>query len=84
MGVNQSLLEILVCPENKSKVSLAPTTLVNEINQRIASGAIKNRAGQPVKEKIESGLIRLDGKYLYPIRDDIPVMLIDEAIELSS
>jgi uncharacterized protein YbaR (Trm112 family) len=26
--------------------------------------------------------VRADGKYLYPVREDIPVMLIDEAIAL--
>jgi uncharacterized protein YbaR (Trm112 family) len=27
--------------------------------------------------------MRQDGQYLYPIRDDIPIMLIDEAIPLA-
>ena len=36
-----------------------------------------------VKEKIDEGLVRADGKYLYPIRHNIPVMLVDEAIPLS-
>jgi uncharacterized protein YbaR (Trm112 family) len=29
---------------------------------------------------LESGLLRADGKVLYPIRDNIPVMLIPESI----
>ena len=39
-----------------------------------------NRAGQLVEEKIEGGLIRADGKFLYPIRHNIPMMLVDEGI----
>ena len=35
-----------------------------------------------MKEQIEAGLVREDGRILYPVRDDIPVMLIDEAIPL--
>ena len=31
---------------------------------------------------LEEGLIREDDKILYPVREDIPIMLIDEAIEL--
>jgi uncharacterized protein YbaR (Trm112 family) len=31
---------------------------------------------------MNGGLIREDGKYLYPIRKDIPIMLIDEALPL--
>ena len=33
-------------------------------------------------EPLEEGLIREDDKILYPVREDIPIMLIDEAIEL--
>jgi uncharacterized protein YbaR (Trm112 family) len=29
---------------------------------------------------IDSGLVREDKRYVYPIRQDIPIMLIDEAI----
>jgi uncharacterized protein YbaR (Trm112 family) len=35
-----------------------------------------------VTEQIEGGLLRADGKVLYPVRSHIPVMLIDEAIPL--
>jgi uncharacterized protein YbaR (Trm112 family) len=52
------------------------------LNERIQGGQLRNRAGQPVKEKIDGGLVRRDGTFLYPIRQNIPVMLIDEAIPL--
>jgi len=35
-----------------------------------------------VLERIDAGLVRADGKFLYPIRHDIPIMLVDEAIPL--
>ncbi len=35
-------------------------------------------------EKIDGGLVREDGKCLYPIRGNIPIMLIDEAIPLTA
>ena len=31
---------------------------------------------------MDAGLVREDGAYLYRIEDDIPIMLIDEAIAL--
>ncbi len=52
------------------------------VNAAIAGGAVTNRAGQPVSEAIEGGLVREDGKWLYPIRDEIPVMLVEEALPL--
>lgn len=80
--INPELLQILVCPENKSALREADAALVGRINDAVTAGNLKNRAGDVVKECIEGGLVREDGQYLYVIRDDIPVMLIDEAIPL--
>lgn len=81
--VDQELLKILVCPENKTPVTLADDALVAQANAAIEAGTLKNRAGQKIDEKIDGGLVREDRAYMYPIRDDIPIMLIDEAIPLS-
>jgi uncharacterized protein YbaR (Trm112 family) len=54
------------------------------MNQQITAGALCSRVGKPVSKKIDGGLVRADGKFLYPIRDDIPIMLVDEAIPLMS
>jgi uncharacterized protein YbaR (Trm112 family) len=80
--ISRELLEILVCPETKEPVTMAADELVQKINYRITSGELKNRGSQAVLEKIDHGLVRQDNKYLYPIREDIPIMLIDEAIPL--
>lgn len=77
------LIDDLCCPETKQRVKLADADLVSTINNRIASGQARNRAGQPITEKIDAGLLREDAKFLYPIRHDIPIMLIDEAIPVS-
>ncbi len=80
--VDKELLDILCCPETKEDVHLVEGELIDAINQKIDAGEIKNRGGELVKEKMDFGLIREDKKYLYPIREDIPIMLIDEAIPL--
>ncbi|HOX57521.1 MAG TPA: hypothetical protein P5205_02545 [Candidatus Paceibacterota bacterium] len=77
------LLKVLCCPETRQEVRAADTTVIEKLNGQIAAGTLKNRAGQPVQDKIDSGLIRADGKYLYPIRQNIPVMLVDEGIPLA-
>ncbi len=82
--LSPDLLEILCCPENKEPLTLADAALIDKINAKIASGGVQNRGSQPVTERIDGGLVRQDRKYLYPIREDIPIMLIDEALPLDA
>jgi uncharacterized protein len=81
--VDASLVAILACPETHQPVKLADEPTVQKVNAAIAAGTVKNRDGEAVGEPIQAGLIREDGAYLYPVRDDIPVMLIGEAIPLA-
>lgn len=83
MPISQELLDILVCPETKQAVVLAEPSLLAQLNARIAQGTLANRSGTPVSSPLEAALVREDHQYCYPIRDDIPVMLIDEAIPLA-
>lgn len=80
--LDPELLEILVCPETRGPVRPANEELVARINRAIEEGTLTNRGGEPVTEKLDGGLVREDGELLYPVRDDIPIMLIDEAILL--
>ena len=80
--IDEQLLEILACPETKEPVHLADAGLIEQINAAIAAGTLKNRGGEAVTEAIDGGLLRTDEKFLYPIRDEIPIMLVEEAIPL--
>lgn len=82
MALDKELLEILRCPETKEPVSLISEDEVGRVNAAIASGKARRRDGQAESLNIDGGLLREDGRYLYPIRDDIPIMLIDEAIDM--
>ena len=80
--MNEELLKIICCPETQQSLALADAALIEALNQGIASGQLKNRAGRILAEKLEGGLRRVDGRCVYPLRAGIPILLIDEAIPL--
>ena len=80
--IDRQLLDILACPETREAVSLADDALVERLNKKIETRQLVNRAGETVTEPISGGLVREDGRYLYLIRDGIPVMLVEEGIPL--
>ena len=80
--IQRELLEILVCPETRTRLAAADAALVDRINAAIAAGRLVNRAGQTVERPIQAGLVREDGRLLYPVIDDIPSLLVDRAIPL--
>jgi uncharacterized protein YbaR (Trm112 family) len=82
MPISPDLLEILVCPETRQPVTLADDAVIAKLNAEIEAGRLRNRGGDKVSEPIVEGLLREDGKILYLIDDGIPVMLIEESLEL--
>ncbi len=83
MPVDPELLEILVCPETRQPVTMASEELLASLNTKIEAGQLRNRGGDTVPAPLQEGLLREDGRILYPVDDSIPVMLIEESIEIS-
>jgi len=82
--IDPKLIEILRCPETLQTVRLAEPAALAALNRQIAAGSIATRSGKLIREPVEAGLVRADGQFLYPIHQDIPVMLADEAIPLGT
>lgn len=80
--IREKLLQMLVCPEDRTPLAPATPELLEQLNREIAAKKVKNRAGQVIEEPLEAGLVRRDGQLLYPMVDNIPTMLLDEAIPL--
>jgi len=76
------LLSDLCCPETRQGLAMAGAELVGRLNKRIERGELVNRSGRKVEDAFDAGLVREDGKALYPMRQGVPVLLVAEAIEL--
>ena len=79
---DNDLLNTLCCPETRQELALATPGILETLNRQVAAGTLCSRNGQFVREKIEGGFVRKDGRVLYPIRQHIPILLVDEAIEI--
>jgi uncharacterized protein len=79
----KQLVSILVCPTDRTPLSVADDRVIARLNRAIAAGRVSNRAGRLIDQPVNGGLLRLDKTVLYPILDGIPVLLADEAIELA-
>ena len=78
--MDKHLLDILCCPVSKTPVRPARRDEIEALNRVIRDGELLTVAGIPVTSPLSEALITRDGKILYRIEDDIPVMLADEAI----
>ena len=81
--IQPELLEILVCPETKQPVKLADPAEIAAINRAITDGLFF-KSGTRVENELSEALVREDRHVAYAIRDGIPIMLIEEGIDLTT
>jgi uncharacterized protein YbaR (Trm112 family) len=67
--MDASLLEILCCP-------------VTHQTLRVADTGTLRRAGERTSTTLSEGLLREDGRVLYPVKDGIPLLVPEEGIAL--
>ncbi len=77
MAVDAELLQILACPVCKEEVRQVPLTEEKRASLRDRYRE-KFRGEEPV---VEQGLQCVKCQRIYPVVSDIPVMLVDEALE---
>jgi uncharacterized protein YbaR (Trm112 family) len=81
--LDPQLLALLVCPETHQDLIEASSEEVARLNLAIRQGRMRNAAGKEVVEPIDGALIRADRRIAYPIRDEIPIMLVAEGLTLA-
>lgn len=82
MALDKRLLEILCCPQSKQPVQLLSSRQLSALNRAQAAGELRLADGSAVAAPLSGGLVTADGKTVYRIDDGIPVMLIDQAIDV--
>ncbi|MBI1356247.1 MAG: hypothetical protein GC160_18040 [Acidobacteria bacterium] len=78
--MSDDLLEILCCPETKVPVEMLAADRVEKLNRQIAAGKVTAVGGETVQKPVQEALITTDGKTIYRIDDNIPVMLVDQGV----
>lgn len=81
--IDEELLSILACPATHQSLAHADAALLGRLNASIARAQLTNVGGARVSEVLEAGLVREDGRIVYPIRDGIPVLLVDEGLPVA-
>ncbi len=81
--IDPKLLSMLRCPASGGELELVEQALVDRVNRAIAEGQMRDAAGQVVSQPIDAGLVTADRDRLYPIRNEITTMIVDQAFDLS-
>jgi len=79
------LLEILAlirCPEKRVPLRAAEPAELERLNAAIRAGTLTNVGGATVDEPLESALVREGNDLAYPIRHDIPILIVEEGLPL--
>jgi len=80
MPVDGKLLEILCCPVSKTPLTVLGQDKLNQLNNAIESKEALYINGEKVTEPLQEGLITQDGKVIYAVQDDIPILLEEKGI----
>jgi uncharacterized protein YbaR (Trm112 family) len=79
--MNKQLLDYIVCPLTHVPLQLLDSERLGQLNAAIGAGAVNNRASRPVTVPLTEALVTRDGRLVYPVRNDIPILLEEESID---
>jgi uncharacterized protein YbaR (Trm112 family) len=80
MSIDGKLLEILCCPVSKTPLIRLPASGLRKLNSAISAGEVQYVNSKVVMEELKEALVTEDMKVIYPVVDDIPILLEDHGI----
>ena len=78
--MDQALLDILCDPVTKTPLVALSGTDLARLNAEIEQGTVQTVENEAVTSPLQAALITEDRKVIYPVEDDIPVLLADRGI----
>jgi len=84
MSFDQRLLDIVCCPATHLPLRLMPESTLARLNERIGAGTLRYRDDSLVTEPLTQALVTSDDRLAYAIRDDIPLLLEEQAIPVAA
>ena len=82
VAIDPALLDIVCCPVTHQPLKPLPESELTRLNRLIERQEIRNRDGEVVNTVVEQALATRDGRLAYPVRDGIPVLLMEQGIAL--
>lgn len=80
MPIDGKLLEILCCPVSKTPLTRLTTGRLKVLNEAISAGKIQYVLGDIVDQPLREALITEDSRVIYPVIDEIPILLEEKGI----
>ncbi len=80
MPIDGKLLEILCCPLSKTPLTRLSSARLEKLNAAIRAGDIQTVRGVVVERVLQEALITEDEKVIYPVIDNIPILLEEKGI----
>lgn len=80
--MDESFLSLLRCPRTGGGLRLAGAEELAGYNDGVREGRLDNAAGRKPKQAMEGALVSECGRWLYPVHEGIPVLLVEEAVAL--
>jgi uncharacterized protein YbaR (Trm112 family) len=80
MPVDGKLLEILCCPVSKVPLTRLTASRLKKLNEAISAGEVQYVRGEAVDQPLREALITEDSRVIYPVVDEIPILLEERGI----
>lgn len=82
--MNKQLEHMLRCPITKGPLREMKMSEIKEVNDRISKGELLHFDGTVVERHIGSGFVSLNGCFVYPIEEDIVILLQNLAVVINN